>query len=347
VKVALIHIRYVHKGGLETRLSNYLEYFSSKGDEVTLFTSKVAPDIQIPTGVNIVKIDISEVPKFIRPLWFNFRLCPKVRKEDFDFVLSLERTYCQDHVLAPSTHAGFVKRLRKNFLLPGDYLQLYLDRRSFKSSRRIYACSSMVKQEMIHYYKIDGSKIRVLSPPLHTKRFFTMNREEIGNLRKSFGIPEDAFVCLFVSTGHRRKGLKLVMELAKELGAPFYFLVAGTPFVSREPNLVSLGFVKDMNPIYNLADLVIHPAFYEPFGQIVSESLATQTPVLLSEFTGGKEILSKEVGKVIGDFSIKSWSSAIQSAKENPLSVPVDYVKKLNLDLNAHMSRMLEEAISS
>lgn len=345
MRVGLIHIRYVHKGGLETRLSNYLKFFASRGDEVTLFTSKIAPDIKVPSNVEIELLDVSVIPKFMRPLWFNFKLCPVVRRQNFDFVLSLERTYCQDHVLAPSTHAGFVRRLRKRFLLPGDFLQLYLDRRSFRSSKRIYACSKMVKEEIITHYGVEESKIRVLFPPINTERFHPLEEMAVDSLRHSMGIPDDAFVCLFVSTGHKRKGLDLVTALAEKMDNSVFFLVAGTPFHTNRPNLKSLGFIRDMNVYYNLADLTIHPAYYEPFGQIISESLATCTPVLVSPQTGAKEILNSKVGGVVKGMNPDRWKEAIQAARETPFDVPSGLVKDFKLDLNSHMESMLEHAI--
>jgi glycosyltransferase involved in cell wall biosynthesis len=343
VKVALIHIRFIFKGGLETRLFNYLEYFLERGDEVTLFTSKVSTDVNVPAGVEIRQVEISKIPKFIRPLWFNYRLCPILDQNEFDFVLSLERTYCQDNVLAPSTHAGFLRRLRPFFRKPGDYLQLYLDRQSFQRSKRIFACSQMVKNEIVHYYKIPKEKITVLFPPLNTKKFFPISDSEIATEREKQGIEKEKFVCLFVSTGHKRKGLNLIYKMAKELGPDFLFLVAGTPFQSHMENVRSMGFVKSMNVLYNIADLTVHPAVYEPFGQIISESLATRTPVVVSERTGAKEVIEEGEGQVIHSRDEKEWAAVIREARAGKFKGDEGSFRKKGLDMESHMNRMLDK----
>jgi hypothetical protein len=66
MRIALIHYRLVRNGGLETRLFNYLAYFSAAGHEVTLVVSKVDEGILLPTGVKMRKVNLSKVPKPLR-----------------------------------------------------------------------------------------------------------------------------------------------------------------------------------------------------------------------------------------------------------------------------------------
>ena len=71
MKVALIHIRYIYKGGLESRLFNYINYFIEQGHEVDLYTSKIAADIVPPEKLTIHKINIKHIPKPIRNFVFD------------------------------------------------------------------------------------------------------------------------------------------------------------------------------------------------------------------------------------------------------------------------------------
>ncbi|MCD8529117.1 MAG: hypothetical protein LRY27_03980 [Chitinophagales bacterium] len=114
MKVALIHIRYIYKGGLESRLFNYIDYFLKRGDEVHLFTSKISPDIIPPPNLHIHLINLKHIFKPIRNFFFDKKLKKALNRKEFDFILSLERTSRQFHVIAPSTHKGYLVAKQKN-----------------------------------------------------------------------------------------------------------------------------------------------------------------------------------------------------------------------------------------
>ena len=109
MKVALIHIRYIYKGGLETRLFSYIDYFLNRGDEVHLYTSKISPDITPPANLHIHYLNLKRIPKPIRNFFFDKKLKQIIRLNEFDFILALERTSRQNHVIAPSTHKGYLQ----------------------------------------------------------------------------------------------------------------------------------------------------------------------------------------------------------------------------------------------
>jgi glycosyltransferase involved in cell wall biosynthesis len=171
MKVALIHIRYIYKGGLETRLFNYIDYFLERGHEVHLFTSKVSEDVNPPANLHIHIINLKWIPKPIRNFFFDKKLKKVLKRKDFDFILSLERTSRQFHVIAPSTHKGYLVALNKYFYNFVDILQIYLDKKAFSSAKVVYACSEMVKSEIVAYYKISPTHVKVLYPPVNLKNF--------------------------------------------------------------------------------------------------------------------------------------------------------------------------------
>ena len=90
-KIALIHIRLMNKGGLETRLINYMNYFLSLGHEVTIITSKVSGEIELPKEVHLIKIDLSAYPKFIRHLFFNYKLEKILEEKRQDYLKSIRK----------------------------------------------------------------------------------------------------------------------------------------------------------------------------------------------------------------------------------------------------------------
>ncbi len=88
---------------------------------------------------------------------------------------------------------------------------------------------------------------------------------------------------MFPSTGHDRKGLPLLLDtLATLPEEQFELAVAGSDSgkFHRLPNVKYLGFIQNMGELYRAADFTVLPSHYEPFGLVVTESLACGTPVV-------------------------------------------------------------------
>lgn len=342
MRVALIHIRYVYKGGLETRLFNYIDYFLQRGDEVHLFTSKRANDIEVPEGLKVHMINLKRVPKPIRNFFFDKKLKKILDRNSFDFILSLERTSRQNHVIAPSTHKGYLDAKGNRLYDLVDLMQLYLDRKAFNNAQVIYACSEMVKNEIIRYYHISPNNVKVLYPPINLSRFNQKLDKQA--MRAKWHFEPDDKLFLLVSTSHKRKGLDILQKVFAHLPQNYKLLVAGSSFDSKHNNVISLGFVKNIQEIYAAADMLLHPAIYEPFGQIITEAFAAHLPVYVSNRVGAKELLNKQRGKVIPSLDPTDWLAAIQSIDWRVFSFEdIDDLLE-ELALPEHMARMLNWA---
>ncbi len=297
MKIALIHIRYIYKGGLETRLFNYIDYFLKRGDEVHLFTSKISPDVVPPKDLHIHFINLKLIPKPVRNFFFDKKLKKVLNRNEYDFILSLERTSRQYHVIAPSTHKGYLVAKNHFYYDFVDMLQVYLDKKAFSSAKRVYACSEMIKAETIAYYGIKPSHVKVLYPPVNLEKFnMSLSKEDA---QKRYGLSKENKYFLLVSTSHKRKGLDILLEVFKELPSNHILLVAGTDFDAPRENIKSLGFIKDIEHLYRAVDFLLHPAVYEPFGQIVTEAFASHVPVIISSKVGAKELVNAQRGIVV------------------------------------------------
>ena len=116
MKVALIHPHLVLKGGLETRLFNYINFFHKRGDAVSVISYKVDESLRLPDGVQVRKIDLSRVPKPVRMYFFDRALAAELKKNHYDFIFSLGRTSHQHVLLCPGNHIGYLKGMDKKFL---------------------------------------------------------------------------------------------------------------------------------------------------------------------------------------------------------------------------------------
>jgi len=343
MKVAIIHYRLVNMGGLETRLFNYIQYFQQRGDEVTVLYSRKAKEIELPEDVHEIKVKLGIVPKVFRTWYFSHRLKAIMRMHAFDFSLSLGRTAQQKAVLAPCTHLGYLEALGKKRLSISDRINIRLDQEAYAQSQIIYACSEMVKQEMIRLYEVPPAKIEVLYPPLNTEVYFKKEGESRLLLKQKSGMDPKKTSLLFVSTSHQRKGLPLLLEVFEKLEKEaFELCVLGLPRVkSSLPNVKYLGYFKDLREYYAAADCTVHPATYEPFGQIISESLQCGTPVLVSAMCGAKEIVDDRCGVVIDDLSPERWEKVIRSLPDRQFSFGTEVFDGYSIRLDEHVERMI------
>lgn len=342
MKVALIHYRLVARGGLETRLVNYTNYFVARGDEVTIICAKKSDDVKLPPSVHIEMLKPGLIPNPFRKLNFAVLVSKYMKTHAFDFSLSLSRTFSQDAVLAPGNHLGYLLANQKTFKTIDDRTQIYLDRKAFEQTDIIFAASQFMKRELIELYGIDESKIKVLYPPLDTSKFKPALAAEKKAFKIKHRIRNAGTSFLFASTGHKRKGVDLLLQVFKKLDPEkFHLYIAGFPKVKTNlPNVYNLGFREDMMEIYNAVDFTIHPAIYEPFGQIIAESIQCETPVIISDKVGAKEIVTPDMGVVIKGFEHKDWIEKIESLQSHSF-FKVEKTIKMDLSIENHMRNML------
>lgn len=344
MKVALVHWRLYNVGGLESRLRNYIDFFHNRGDEVTVFCYKQSPNFYIPEGVSVRQVNLGAMPKPYRFWYFHNKLQRLFNPDEFDFSLTLQRTGQQDACLAPGDHLGFLKAIGRLVKKPKDIVQINLDKISFANSKIIFPCSELVKQNLVELYGVDESKMTTLRPPLNTEKFNSTLRENREELRAKFGMSGSKKTFVIASTAHRRKGIPLLLRAFRRLkDFPVELKIAGKPRVrSRLDNVEYLGYSKDTAALFTAADFVIHPAKYEPFGQVISESLACGTPVLISENTGWSPELPTAYGHVVNGFKVDTWVEAIKNIVSDKFSIPENFAQQHGLTLEQHMAKMLE-----
>lgn len=284
------------------------------------------------------------MPKPLRLLYFNWRLPKILSRLQFDLSLSLGRTVSGQMVLCPGNHKGYLKAIGRKVMRPNDLINHWLDVRAYRKNRLILAASKMMIEEMAAYYKVPEEKMELLYPPLNTSEFIYTQHTDKAALREKYNLPLDQKIFLFVSVGHKRKGFALLRKVFGELtGHPFLLLIAGAtvPEGKLLPNIRQLGFVRQMKEIYQAVDFTVHPAVYEPFGQIVPESLQCNTPVIVSSRVGAKELLDNHTGIVVDTLEPSDWKGAVLKAVQQDFHIPPDFATIKKITLQDHMQRML------
>lgn len=317
--ITIIKTSLSAKGGLEKAFQAILEGFLRKGEEVTLLSrSKISiTDRKISSH----KIPTISWPKTFRLLTFNSYVKSYLKKNPTHIVFGMDRTTEQTHMRAGNgVHRAF---LEKSELLdkhptfhPYHSTILHLEKRGFENEnlKKIFVNSHMVKEEIIHYYRVNPAKIEVIHNGVKWKEkeeVFTAwphNREQI---LQRLSLPRNRFHFLFIGNGFSRKGLSpLLKGLSLLPRKKFTLSIVGNDHhlsmfralakqLGLEDNIFFFGFQSDVTPFYQMADAMVIPSFYDPFANVTVEGLAMGLPVLSSKNNGGSEILTKENGRVI------------------------------------------------
>jgi len=294
MRIAIIHHQFQKKGGMERYLFDLLHGFSDQNDEIDLFVYKRDKSLLVPRHCHINTKNLNWLPRKLRKYFFARNLSKDFHPDQFDLSLSMMRSTCQDVTVSGGTHPGCLEHLTR-LANPFDKLEIQAEKRSFESAKKIIAHSNLVQQEIEEYYNVPREKIVRLFPPINTALFNSMSSNRAEGVAQKYSINKDRVTLLFPSTGHRRKGLNVLLQVMQLLPKDdFELLIAGTPVDSPLSNVRSLGFVEDMPALYAAVDFTLLPSRYEPFGLVVPESIACGTPVIISPFVGAKDIITEK-----------------------------------------------------
>jgi UDP-glucose:(heptosyl)LPS alpha-1,3-glucosyltransferase len=301
MKIAVVRQRYVPIGGAERYLHAVATELAARGHEVHLFAhSWNAPPAD---NLHFHRVPMVPAPGFLRALSFALWSRKLTARAHCDLIFSLERTLQQDvyragdgshreWLLQRSKYSSIGKRARLA-INPLHPTLLALERRTFSPQRTgwIIANSQRGREEIIRHYAFPADRIRVVYTGVDCDRF------------KPGGSPRSAsdFNLLFVGTGFERKGLKFCIQALAKLPDRVKLKVVGKgntgPYqrlahdlgVARR--LEFLGYNLDMPAVYPTADVLVHPAIYEPFANVCLEALACGLPVVTSRINGASEII--------------------------------------------------------
>lgn len=177
-------------------------------------------------------------------------------------------------------------------------------------SRRLIAVSESTKRDLMHYYRVPEEKIAVIYEGVDQKEFGPMpvGHPWIKEFRKRQNLPDRFF--LFLGALEPRKnalGALAAYELARTSGMippDLHFVIASnlgwlSGDVLRAAKSRSLDGVVHFSPVrvedrkflYNAAEALILPSFFEGFGLPPLEAMACGTPVITSNRSSLPEVV--------------------------------------------------------
>lgn len=161
---------------------------------------------------------------------------------------------------------------------------------------------------------------------------------DLGELKYSLAIPDDAFVVGMISRLVKEKGIIEFLEAAERLhhyNPDLYFLLIGERLNSDHAlgvdevlelskaklgkNLVLTGLRSDIPELISLMDVFCLPSWREGMPRTIIEAMMMQKPVIATDIRGSREeVDNNETGLLVPLYDSKKLAEAINQMKSNP-----------------------------
>lgn len=301
---------------------------AARGHRVFVLCRSVDEVSVLGSGVEIIKLQ----PKPAKRGWHDryvFRdvvdqfLAVPGRRDSFDIIHSHENTVGQ-HVSTehgPCTALGLRLKPWKHL----DYSarkNLAIETEKFRNPYlcALVSCSRRVQDIVVREYPLLVEKITKVITPAYT--YLQPVAKDPNRKGRVLG---------FMGRDWKRKGLAKALEifrLLRQQDSAWTMLIAGCPEESLPANLIRslpegaaiLGRT-DPQDFFGKIDVLIHPATDEPFGMVISESLACCVPVVFSDQCGAADHLQSEGLRVLDSSAPTSdWAGACRDLAGRPFT---------------------------
>ena len=313
MKIGIIKQRFVGlSGGSERYTSGLVEALKKMGHELHVFTAAWDQSAEAQ-GVILHRVHAVGGFSFTRQWSFALGCRRAIERAPCDLIFSLERSLRQDIARAGGgchrewiaqrcRYAPFWKRILLR-LNPLHDVLIRLEKQTFspQNTRFIIANSHRGKEEIIRHYGFPAERIFVIHNGADCERFKPLLRPA-----------RDQFVLLLVGSGFERKGVEFAVRALAQLPVHVQLRIAGKgrrgPYLRLAQKLgvasrvEFLGTNACIEAVYADADLLVHPAIYEPFSNACLEAMACGLPVVSSRINGASEVIvSGKNGAVVED----------------------------------------------
>ncbi len=190
-------------------------------------------------------------------------------------------------------------------------------RRSIKNTQSIITISENAKKEIIDFYKMLPTRVKVATPAVDQTHFYRRSDEEIDKIKLKYGIKAKNYI-LALSNLEPRKNLESLVDcycnLPASLRKDTALLLVGVngwkadklfekimKKVQEGYNIIrpnSYVSDEDKPAIISGASMLVYPSHYEGFGIPPLEALACGVPVITSNNSSLPEVVG-EAGKMI------------------------------------------------
>ena len=292
------------KGGAERYAANFCRQLCQQGHQVWVLAEKFDPEVH--PDITHVPIKVNRTSSSLRNHSFNNNSQKALQQLDVDAVVALSRSFPSDAFRVSDPLHCFWMKIRYpgkihrflQSLNPRHRAILKIERAILdpRNTRLIVTNSQLSKTIIGDYYDFPQERVHVIYNGVDHSQFKANT-----DLRTN---PE--IKLLFVGQDFKRKGLAPVIDAlasVREEGLECTLRVIGSdnpaPYQHQAQRLCIEDFIafegptRQIQDAYRAADLFVFPSLYDPFANVVLESLACGLPAITTTTNGSSEIISE------------------------------------------------------
>lgn len=208
-------------------------------------------------------------------------------------------------------------------------------KKSIKKTQKVITISQNAKKEIVDFYKLPDSQVRVATPATDPSLFYRRGSEEIARVKQKYGVHGNYILAL--SNLEPRKNLETLVEaycaLPEHIRKDTALLLVGVSAwktdilfkdivtkVKQGYNIIRPSHYvddKDKPAILSGASMLVYPSHYEGFGMPPLEALACGTPIITSDNSSLPEVVGR-AGVMLKSTDTKGYTKAIESYLASP-----------------------------
>lgn len=294
-----------------------------------------------PASVVVLSNDVSEGPDFHALAERGYRVCTIYH---VDVVAYVSRIY-GGSLVTPRTLVRWYERIRR--LPVPDIARLIFDKQrdSLRYSHAVVVPSNGVRDGLLDAYPwLPPDRVHVIPwGNTHVEPDAAAVEAEAGNLRREYGVPEDAAVLLTLSRISPEKGIDLLLDtlLEWERRSDFprdglcVFICGEAAYMHgrrylerlrmsaarlRRARVIFTGHVTGLRKaaLFRLADIYVFPSRHESYGLTLMEALAAGLPAVCVDHHGARSIMRPEFGELVPEASAAGLREALAKLLADP-----------------------------
>lgn len=332
---------------------------------------KELDEVKNDEGIDVIAIDMSRkiTPiKDIKSLWSTYKLLKREKPQ----IVHTHTPKAGIVGMLAARMAGVPHRLHTVAGLPlmeatGLKRKVldFVEKLTYASATKVYPNSKGLSDYIIEYKYTDIYKLKVIgngssngidtsffSPQQVSEDQKTLLKEQlkikytdfvfvfVGRLVGDKGINEliKAFSALNNQENQQRSKLLLVGSLEQELD-PLYSDTLKE--IENNPNIISVGFQKDVRPYFAISDALVFPSYREGFPNVVMQAGAMELPSIVSDINGCNEIIVENQNGVI----VPVKDSERLTEEMEKMIMDKDYYQALKMNARPMIEDRFEQSV--
>jgi len=332
MKIAMLTKHYTLRNGSSRAIHEVATRLSARGHEVHIFCNRrPARYSDKPT---LRQVPMLPLGSWGRVLSFDRGCRRRIGSERFDIVHGHGNTAEQDVVTVHICRKA--NRLARGLALSRWDPHLFIERRQFENRRlkRIIVFSERLKQDLQRLYGIPSDRVVTIPNGVDADRFHPRWRQvRRERVRKDLGLSDQEIAVLFVASGNfENRGLtNLLSAVARLTESRVRLIVVGGdrtgPYRDRaralgiDGRLIFLPFTERLEELHAGADALVFPSYYDTFGSVPMEAMASGLPVIVTASCGMSELVTDGInGLILKDPSdVESLAALLERLSDDDL----------------------------